>query len=165
MIERVDAQRAAGYRVVGAFEEGDEDAQAVIGFKVTENLVWGRYLYIEDVVARPSGRGKGHAPALMSWVLDQGRAAGCASVHLNSGTGADRRGAHRFYFNSGLRIAAHHFAMELGSARDRRLVAARPTGFEPVTSCSGRQRCSREPPAMTRHCPAREVRWTVRQRG
>jgi GNAT superfamily N-acetyltransferase len=113
LIERVDAQRAAGYRVVGAFEEGDEDAQAVIGFKVTENLVWGRYLYIEDVVTRPSGRGKGHAPALMSWVLDQGRAAGCASVHLNSGTGADRRGAHRFYFNSGLRIAAHHFAMDL----------------------------------------------------
>src|SRR3954453_11089226 len=43
LIKRVDAQRAAGYRVVGAFE-GDEDAQAVIAFKVTENLVWGRYL-------------------------------------------------------------------------------------------------------------------------
>ena len=113
LIERVDAQRAAGYRVVGAFEEGEEDAQAVIGFKVTENLVWGRYLYIEDVVTRPSGRGKGHAPALMSWVLDAGRAEGCASVHLNSGTAPDRRGAHRFYFNSGLGIVAHHFAMDL----------------------------------------------------
>ncbi|MEA2270525.1 MAG: hypothetical protein QOD55_2314 [Solirubrobacteraceae bacterium] len=113
LIERIDAQRAAGYRVVGAFEEGEDEAQAVIGFKVTENLAWGRYLYVEDVVTRPSGRGKGHAPALMTWVLDQGRAAGCTSAHLNSGTGADRRGAHRFYFNSGLRIAAHHFAMEL----------------------------------------------------
>jgi len=113
LIERVDAQRAAGYRVVGAFEEGEEDAQAVIGFKVTENLVWGRYLYIEDVVTRHSGRGKGHAPALMSWVLDAGRAEGCASVHLNSGTAPDRRGAHRFYFNSGLGIVAHHFAMDL----------------------------------------------------
>jgi GNAT superfamily N-acetyltransferase len=113
VIERVDAQRAAGYRVVGAFDGGEEDAQAVIGFKVTENLAWDRYLYIEDVVTRPSGRGKGLAPALMSWVVEEGRAAGCTSVHLNSGTGADRRGAHRFYFNSGLRIAAHHFAMDL----------------------------------------------------
>jgi GNAT superfamily N-acetyltransferase len=112
LIERVDGQRAAGYRVVGAFEEGDDEAQAVIGFKVTENLVWGRYLYIEDVVTRPSGRGKGHAPNLMEWVLAQGREAGCTSAHLNSGTGADRRGAHRFYFNSGMRIAAHHFAMD-----------------------------------------------------
>jgi GNAT superfamily N-acetyltransferase len=111
LIERVDSQRASGYRVVGAFEDGDEDAQAVIGFKVTENLAWGSFLYIEDVVTRASGRGKGHAPAVMSWVLDAGRTAGCASVHLNSGT--NRRGAHRFYFNSGLGIAAYHFAMDL----------------------------------------------------
>jgi GNAT superfamily N-acetyltransferase len=114
LIERVDSQRASGYRVVGAFEDGDEDAQAVIGFKVTENLAWGSYLYIEDVVTRASGRGKGHAPAVMSWVLDAGRTAGCASVHLNSGT--NRRGAHRFYFNSGLGIAAYHFAMDLAQA-------------------------------------------------
>jgi GNAT superfamily N-acetyltransferase len=115
LIERVDAQRAAGYRVVGAFEEGEEDAQAVIGFKVTENLVWGRHLYIEDVVTRAVGRGRGHAPALMEWVLDEARRTGCGQVHLNSGVGSDRRGAHRFYFNSGLQISAHHFSMELDS--------------------------------------------------
>lgn len=115
LISRVDAQRASGYRIVGAFEEDEDEAAAVIGFKVTENLVWGRHLYIEDVVTRADGRGRGHAPALMEWVLDEARRAGCGQVHLNSGVGSERRGAHRFYFNSGLQISAHHFSMELDS--------------------------------------------------
>ena len=115
LISRVDAQREAGYRIVGAFDDGQDEAAAVIGFKVTENLVWGRYLYIEDVVTRAEGRGKGHAPALMEWVLDEGRREGCGQVHLNSGVGSARRGAHRFYFNSGMEISAHHFSMALDS--------------------------------------------------
>ena len=115
LVARVDAQRAAGYRVVGAFDDGGEEAEAAIGFKVTENLAWGRYLYVEDVVTAPAGRGKGHAPALMEWVLDEGRRAGCAQVHLNSGVGSARRGAHRFYLNSGLEISAFHFSKDLGS--------------------------------------------------
>jgi hypothetical protein len=51
----------------------------------------------------------------MEWVLDEARRTGCGQVHLNSGVGSDRRGAHRFYFNSGLQISAHHFSMELDS--------------------------------------------------
>ena len=115
LISRVDVQRGGGYRIVGAFDEDEDEAAAVIGFKVTENLVWGRHLYIEDVVTRADGRGRGHAPALMEWVLDEARRTGCGQVHLNSGVGSDRRGAHRFYFNSGLQISAHHFSMELDS--------------------------------------------------
>jgi GNAT superfamily N-acetyltransferase len=117
LIARVDVQRGSGYRIVGAFDEDEDEgeAAAVIGFKVTENLVWGRHLYIEDVVTRAAGRGRGHAPALMEWVLDEARRTGCGQVHLNSGVGSDRRGAHRFYFNSGLQISAHHFSMELDS--------------------------------------------------
>lgn len=115
LIARIDAQRGGGYRIVGAFDEGGEEAEAVIGFKVTENLVWGRYLYIEDVVTAAAGRGKGHALALMEWVLDEGRRAGCGQVHLNSGVGGARRGAHRFYFNSGFQISAFHFSRDLGA--------------------------------------------------
>lgn len=115
LISRVDVQRGGGYRIVGAFDEDEGVAAAVVGFKVAENLVWGRHLYIEDVVTRADGRGRGHAPALMEWVLDEARRMGCGQVHLNSGVGSDRRGAHRFYFNSGLRISAHHFSMELDS--------------------------------------------------
>jgi GNAT superfamily N-acetyltransferase len=115
LISRVDVQRGAGYRIVGAFDEDEGEAAAVIGFKVAENLVWGRHLYIEDVVTRAEGRGRGHAPALMEWVLDEARRTGCGQVHLNSAVGSARRGAHRFYFNSGLQISAHHFSMELDS--------------------------------------------------
>jgi GNAT superfamily N-acetyltransferase len=115
LILRIDAQRGDGYRIVGAFDEDEDDAAAVIGFKVAQNLVWGRHLYIEDVVTRAVGRGRGHAPALMEWVLGEARRAGCGQVHLNSGVGSNRRGAHRFYFNSGLQISAHHFSVELDS--------------------------------------------------
>ena len=52
LISRIDVQRGAGYRIVGAFDEDQDAAAAVIGFKVAENLVWGRHLYIEDVVTR-----------------------------------------------------------------------------------------------------------------
>ena len=115
LISRIDVQREDGYRIVAAFDDDERDAAAVIGFKVTENLVWGRYLYIEDVVTRAAGRGRGHAPALMAWVLDEARRAGCGQVHLNSGVDSNRRSAHRFYFNSGMRVSAHHFSMELDS--------------------------------------------------
>ncbi len=115
LISRVDLQRGGGYRIVAAFDEDAGEAAAVIGFKVTQNLVWGRHLYIEDVVTRADGRGRGHAQTLMEWVLDEARRTGCGQVHLNSGVGSNRRGAHRFYFNSGLQISAHHFSMELDS--------------------------------------------------
>jgi hypothetical protein len=35
MARRIDAQRAGGYRVAGAFDEGEEDAAAVAGFRIT----------------------------------------------------------------------------------------------------------------------------------
>src|SRR3954453_8414160 len=36
-----DAQRPAGYRLAGSCEPGEEDAAAVAGFRIQENLAWG----------------------------------------------------------------------------------------------------------------------------
>ena len=107
---RVDAQRESGYRLVGSFEPGDDAAAAVAGFRLGESLAWGRFVYVDDLVTRAALRGRGHADAVMTWVVAEGRRSGCAQLHLDSGVGRDRADAHRFYFRHGLHIASYHFA-------------------------------------------------------
>ena len=118
LVARVEAQRAAGYRLVAAFEPGEEEAAAAAGFRVSENLAWGRHLYVDDLVTRADRRGRGHGAALMRWLADEARRTGCEELHLDSGVGADRQDAHRLYFNAGLRIGSYHFQRPVG--RDRR---------------------------------------------
>src|SRR5687767_1980593 len=65
MVARVDAQRADGYRVVASFEPGEREAAAAAGFRVGENLAWGRHLYVDDLSTLPERRGGGHGAALM----------------------------------------------------------------------------------------------------
>ena len=67
---RIDAQRATGYRVVAAFDGEEEDAAAAAGFRVGENLAWGRFLYVDDLVTRAAARGRGHADAVMALVAE-----------------------------------------------------------------------------------------------
>ena len=103
-----EVQRAEGYRLVGAFEEAE--AVAVAGFRAMHSLAWGHYLYVDDLSTLPEARRRGHARALLDWLLEEGRRLGCDQLHLDSGTGLDRADAHRLYMNSGMAIAAHHFA-------------------------------------------------------
>jgi GNAT superfamily N-acetyltransferase len=110
-----DGQRAAGYRLVGSFEPGEDDAAAVAGFRLQENLAWGRHLYVDDLVTRADRRGRGHGGALMRWLAREACRAGCGELHLDSGVGPDREDVHRLYFNSGLRIASYHFQKPVGS--------------------------------------------------
>jgi len=116
-----DGQRAAGYRLAGSFEPGEDEAAAVAGFRVQENLAWGRHLYVDDLVTRADRRGRGHGGALMRWLAEEAARAGCEQLHLDSGVGADREDAHRLYFNTGLRISSYHFqATTAGAGGERR---------------------------------------------
>jgi GNAT superfamily N-acetyltransferase len=104
-----DVQRPQGYRLVGAFE-GEAEAAAVAGFRTGHSLAWGHYLYVDDLSTLPGARRRGHGRALLDWLLEEGRRLGCDQLHLDSGVGPDRADAHRLYLNSGMVIAAHHFA-------------------------------------------------------
>ncbi|MEA2286219.1 MAG: hypothetical protein QOJ21_2262 [Solirubrobacteraceae bacterium] len=126
LVARADAQRAAGYRVVASFDPGEEDAAAVAGFRVTDNLAWGRHLYVDDLSTRADRRGRGHGGALMRWLAVEACRLGCDELHLDSGVGPDREDAHRLYFNSGLRISSFHFARPLaGGGCDAPVAAQR----------------------------------------
>ncbi len=107
-----ERQRSAGYRLVGWVADYDSPALAVAGFRMGENLAWGRHLYVDDLSTVPDARGRGHAGALLGWLRDEARRLGCGQVHLDSGVGADRAAAHRLYFASGYRISSHHFRLD-----------------------------------------------------
>lgn len=105
-----ELQRAEGYRLLGAFEEGARDASAVAGFRVAHHLAWGHFLYVADLGTLPEARRRGHARALLDWLHEEARRLGCDQMHLDSGVGAHRADAHRLYLNAGFVISAHHFA-------------------------------------------------------
>ena len=105
-----DRLRAGGYRLLGSFEDGSEEASAAAGFRVVGMLAWGRSLYVDDLVTLPEARGRGHADALFRWLEEEADRLRCHSFHLDSGVGPERADAHRFYFRHGLTITSFHFA-------------------------------------------------------
>jgi GNAT superfamily N-acetyltransferase len=107
---RVLGQAQHGYRLAGVVVSGDSAAVAVAGFRIAENLAWGRHLYVDDLVTREAFRGQGHARSLMGWLVEQVRHEGCTQMHLDSGVGPARHDAHALYHAVGLRITSHHFA-------------------------------------------------------
>jgi GNAT superfamily N-acetyltransferase len=113
-VEQVDAVlRPAGYRLCGAFVAGEEQAVAVAGFRVGDSLAWGHHLYVDDLSTAPDARRKGHAGAVLEWLIEEGERLGCGQLHLDSGTGPERFAAHRLYHRHGLSIYSHHFARGL----------------------------------------------------
>ena len=110
-IDRV--HRPIGYRLVASFEDGERDAAAVAGFRISQMLAWGRYLYVDDLVTAGDRRGRGHADRVFGWLYEEAVRQGCRQLHLDSGVGPERADAHRFYFRHGLRISSYHFARGL----------------------------------------------------
>jgi len=110
-VRQVDEiQRPEGYRLVAAFKPEAPKPSAVAGFRTCHSLSWGHYLYVDDLSTKSTERRRGHAGGLLEWLLKEGQRLGCAQLHLDSGVGIDRAGAHRLYLNAGMVISAHHFA-------------------------------------------------------
>jgi GNAT superfamily N-acetyltransferase len=98
----------ADYRLACAI---DEEVKAVAGFRISENLAWGKYLYVDDLVSKSDDRSKGYGGALFDWLVTHAREHDCDEFHLDSGVHRFR--AHRFYLIKRMEIDAHHFGMRL----------------------------------------------------
>ena len=108
-IGRVEAQQAQGYRL--AYLEHERAVVAVAGFRVSEILATGRTLYVDDLVTDPAHRSHGHGKAMLDWLQEHARQAGCETFSLDSGT--HRHEAHAFYFRERMRIVSFHFVKKL----------------------------------------------------
>ena len=100
----------AGYKLAYL---SDGEVKAVAGFRVTECLAWGKFMYVDDLVSQEGERSKGYGGALFDWLVEYARAQGCDQFHLDSGV--QRFAAHRFYLNRRMSIEAHHFGLKLKS--------------------------------------------------
>lgn len=108
-VERVRRQEQQNYRLSCLKDDGI--IRAVGGFRIGENLAWGRFLYVDDLVTQAGDRSKGYGKALIEWLIDYAHSQRCDQFHLDSGV--QRFDAHRFYMNCGMRISGYHFALSL----------------------------------------------------
>jgi GNAT superfamily N-acetyltransferase len=108
-ISRIRNQEAAGYRL--AFLLALDEVVAVAGFRVGDNLAWGRFLYVDDLVTLPSHRSEGYGTLLLAWLKDYALKNGCLQLHLDSRS--QRKDAHRFYEREGLTVTGLHFMEDL----------------------------------------------------
>lgn len=110
-LERIRRQQKLGYRL--AYLKERSKVRAVAGYRYSENLPWGRFCYVDDLVTDSALRSKGYGKTLFAWLVARAREAGCAQFHLDSGV--QNFEAHRFYLRQRMRIASHHFSLVLES--------------------------------------------------
>lgn len=110
-LSHVRAQEKAGYRL--ACVEDADCVSAVAGFRVSENLAWGRFLYVDDLVTLPDHRSNGYGASLLAWLKQYAANEGCAQLHLD--TGVQRHDAQRFYKREGMTKTGFHYALDMSS--------------------------------------------------
>lgn len=108
-VAQVGRQVGGGYRLA-VLEDGGT-VSALAGYRFYEMLAHGKVLYVDDLVTDGAARSQGYGAALMNWLLEQARAAGCAKLQLDSGV--QRFRAHRFYFVQGMHISSYRFSMDV----------------------------------------------------
>jgi len=108
-VKQVQMQMQLGYQL--SYIEQNENVVAVAGHRVSHNLAWGKFMYVDDLVTASTERSKGHGKQLLAWLVDYARQQACQQFHLDSGT--QRKDAHRFYEREGLRNMGHHYSIEL----------------------------------------------------
>jgi GNAT superfamily N-acetyltransferase len=107
-VDRIQRQQQQGYQL--AYGE-DGGVKAIAGFRISENLAWGKFLYVDDLVTAESDRSKGYGARLFEWLVERAREQGCQRLELDSGV--QRFAAHRFYFRQRMEIASYHFTLKL----------------------------------------------------
>lgn len=105
-------QSADGYRILALW--AGSAPVALAGYRVTESLIHGRFLYVDDLVAEAMERSRGHGARLMDELKARGAALGCAKLVLD--TGLDNALGHRFYYRQGLLAMALRFNIPLPGA-------------------------------------------------
>lgn len=108
-LAQVQRQQMQGYLL--AYLEAESEIRAVAGYRYMEFLFHGNFMYIDDLVTRAADRSGGFGGKLFDWLVQQARDRGCTYVDLDSGV--QRFDAHRFYLMKRMKIASHHFSLEL----------------------------------------------------
>ncbi|MDL2401073.1 GNAT family N-acetyltransferase [Rhizobium mayense] len=110
--ERVQRQQRDGYRLLGVWQ--DDELSGLAGYRHLENLIYGRFTYIDDLVVRQSHQRSRLGEGLIEQVRMLAKADGRAMLVLD--TGLANSLAQRFYFRNGLLARGLHFGQQLEEA-------------------------------------------------
>ena len=110
-IAQVQRQAGEGYRLLAAWH--GTELVGLAGYRLQENLIYGRFLYIDDLVTTASVRSTGVGAALVDAVREEAYRHGCKQLILDTALGNAL--AQRFYFRQGLLSRALHFGQTLST--------------------------------------------------
>ncbi|OAE10949.1 GCN5 family acetyltransferase [Pseudomonas simiae] len=107
--EQVQRQRQNGYHLLAAREHGRVIGLA--GYRLTENTLYGRFIYVDDLVVDAALQRRRLGEQLLERVREETRARGYRYLVLD--TGLHMVLAQRFYFRQGLLPRGMHFSQDL----------------------------------------------------
>jgi GNAT superfamily N-acetyltransferase len=107
MVDR--QQHTDNYHVAAVIEDGG--VKCVAGYRISECLSYGRFLYVDDLVTDENSRSSNYGKQMMDWLVGEAKSNGCDQLHLDSGV--QRHSAHRFYLRERMDITAYHFGRVL----------------------------------------------------
>lgn len=107
--DRVSRQQNQGYRLLAACLDGQ--IAGLAGYRHQENLIYGAFTYIDDLVVRAADQRSNIGEKLIEQVKREALGAGRSVLVLD--TGLANALAQRFYFRQGLLARGLHFSMAL----------------------------------------------------
>lgn len=105
LVARWRRQSQDGYHLAALWQEGA--VVALAGYRVQENLIHGRFFYVDDLVTSATARSQGHGECLMDFLKAEARRLDCDRLTLD--TPLDNVLGHRFYYRNGLLARALRF--------------------------------------------------------
>ena len=108
-IAQLARQAEQGYRLLAAWDA--ERIVGLAGYRELENLLYGRFIYVDDLVVSPDLQRSGVGAQLLSAVRDEAVRRQCEHFVLD--TGLHMPLAQRFYFRQGLLARGMHFTQRL----------------------------------------------------
>jgi ribosomal protein S18 acetylase RimI-like enzyme len=106
LAERLARMRSENYRLLALWR--DDEVIALAGYRLQENLVYGRFLYVDDLVTAESDRGRRCGARLLDELTLIGTQTACVKLALD--TALSNALAQRFYFREGLLSGAMRFS-------------------------------------------------------
>lgn len=111
-VAQLSRQTRQGYRLF-AISNG-QGMVGLAGYRELENLIYGRFIYVDDLVISPQMQGSGVGATLLNAVREEAVRRGCDHFVLD--TGLHMALAQRFYFRQGLLARGMHFTEKLSEA-------------------------------------------------
>ncbi len=108
-IEQIHRQQVQSYVLLAMIEE--DKIIGLAGYRIQENLLYGRHLYVDDLVITESHRSSGCGARLLRVVMEIAKQQDCDEFVLD--TGLSMALAQKFYFRQGLLSQAIRFRNEV----------------------------------------------------